>query len=896
MVKPLLFILLMVLWLPDCWSQNTLNLRGYVNDTAGKSLENVNIIVRHGREGKILAYTSTQSDGTFQINIDSSFPIYIQANLLSYKPAEIDFSTINEIPSKIYFTLLPHNVVLKEVIVKAKASASVETNDTISFKANAFRDSTERKLEDLLAKIPGIDVEKSTGKITVMGQEIKKILIEGDDLAGKKYSLLSKNLPADMVDKIQIINRFSENELLNGIAQDYSKVLNITINNDKKQRYFGELAAGMGTDIRKLINANLFRFSPNWKTIFFTGYNNIGISGTIADLQHDNENTFESIVFPGMLKYQQTSPFDNNPYNRFPFGTENFLQNNLWEQSALFSYHRPEKLIVRGILSFSTDKVKSSYSNKIYFSPGINNVNYQENAREIFRSKNMNINFDVKRYITKNSILQWNTSWSCNAVRTIADITINSDDVYSSVRNLRQQFTNSILFTHRINKTNAYELAATLKVNSIAPSIFFKYTQPRIFPFTTSMFNQLSDSIENPALRFSSMLRRINKKNNIVISYGLSANMINEKFSSSPFIKYTLDTWQSSGISNQIDYKQTEAAAFFKTTFKFKNTDLFADLLAGINSFHLNRGSADHKQTQFNLQPSTGLRTSAKRYLATLTYTFRSALPNVYDVLTQPIAVHFRSLNVGDSLVVISNNHTIIGNYSLKSRYEFLTAYINVYASWISKNYQTILLTYPEFDLYQRSINYFPTQNFVLSVAAEPFISALSLRLKIRPGISRNELFQPEVSTNKSRRIIDHTASLYFSMRSSFTNRFNFFTGNTFVYKKLRFYKEHSEEIKQFDNLFFVDFMLDLHKHIYIKFSAENYSFFQKNLQQQGYTFANFSAQYRTEKNKWEILLQARNLLNNKAFVQTSLTQNYTSIASVSLLNRNIFVRATYKF
>src|SRR5581483_2435280 len=112
-----------------------------------------------------------------------------------------------------------------EVVVKASPKVSVK-RDTVSFSADAFMDNSEKVVEDLLKKIPGIDIAKD-GSITVNGKKVERILVEGDDLFKKDYAVLSRNLSADVIDKVQVIDNYTSNVLLKGLVSNDNKVINL---------------------------------------------------------------------------------------------------------------------------------------------------------------------------------------------------------------------------------------------------------------------------------------------------------------------------------------------------------------------------------------------------------------------------------------------------------------------------------------------------------------------------------------------------------------------------------------------------------------------------------------------------------------------------------------------
>lgn len=138
---------------------------------------------------------------------------------------------------------------LQEVKVNGTAVQVVVKNDTIEYNAQAFKTGQNAVVEDLLKKMPGVDIA-SDGKITVNGQEVKKILVDGKKFFGDDIEMSTKNIPADMIDKLQVVDQKSEMAQLTGFEDnDTERVINLTLKKNKKQGVFGNVQAGAGMDV-----------------------------------------------------------------------------------------------------------------------------------------------------------------------------------------------------------------------------------------------------------------------------------------------------------------------------------------------------------------------------------------------------------------------------------------------------------------------------------------------------------------------------------------------------------------------------------------------------------------------------------------------------------------------
>ena len=149
---------------------------------------------------------------------------------------------------------------LSNVEVKGTAAQMVVRGDTTEYNAAAFKTHENAVTEDLLKKMPGVEVDKE-GKVTVNGEEIKSILVDGKKFFGNDLQMATKNIPADMIDKVQVIDDKSEMAKLTGFDDDETnRVINLTLKKDKKKGFFGNFTGAYGLDINvdSRYNANAF--------------------------------------------------------------------------------------------------------------------------------------------------------------------------------------------------------------------------------------------------------------------------------------------------------------------------------------------------------------------------------------------------------------------------------------------------------------------------------------------------------------------------------------------------------------------------------------------------------------------------------------------------------------
>ncbi|GAC1307162.1 MAG: hypothetical protein NVSMB24_18490 [Mucilaginibacter sp.] len=137
---------------------------------------------------------------------------------------------------------------MQDVIVKGSRVPIKIKGDTTEFDARAYKVQPNASVEDLLKQLPGIQVDKD-GKITAQGQTVSKVLVDGEEFFGDDPTLVTKNLRADMVDKLQLYDKKSDQATFTGIDDGQkTKTINVKLKEDKKNGYFGKADLGYGTD------------------------------------------------------------------------------------------------------------------------------------------------------------------------------------------------------------------------------------------------------------------------------------------------------------------------------------------------------------------------------------------------------------------------------------------------------------------------------------------------------------------------------------------------------------------------------------------------------------------------------------------------------------------------
>jgi hypothetical protein len=223
---------------------------GSVTDTTEKKpLSNASILLLRPADSILIRHARSDASGHFQLK-DVPKGHYL---LLVTYPYYADYVDEIDAPDSGSLTLPSVPMVLKSklletVVVNGSKGAVRIKGDTTEFNADSFRTEAGASVEDLLKKLPGIQVDRN-GKITAQGETVKKVLVDGEEFFGDDPTLVTQNLHADIVDKVQVYDKKSDQATFTGIDDGQrEKTINLKLKNGKKNGYFGRVTASAGTD------------------------------------------------------------------------------------------------------------------------------------------------------------------------------------------------------------------------------------------------------------------------------------------------------------------------------------------------------------------------------------------------------------------------------------------------------------------------------------------------------------------------------------------------------------------------------------------------------------------------------------------------------------------------
>ncbi len=228
------------------------------------------------KDSTMVKGTTTDMNGVFNIKGVKPGKYLLRFSYLGYNDL-IKHVTVGEDGRDVNMgvvTMDPNTILLKETVVMGVKSPIVVKEDTIEFNADTYKTQANAVVEDLLKRLPGVEIG-SDGKITANGKEVKKILIDGKEFFSDDPTVASKNIPADMINKLQVIDRKSDLARLTGVDDgDDETVINLTVKKGMNNGWFGTVNAGYGTDDRYAGNVMINHFRDGNQFTILGGGNN----------------------------------------------------------------------------------------------------------------------------------------------------------------------------------------------------------------------------------------------------------------------------------------------------------------------------------------------------------------------------------------------------------------------------------------------------------------------------------------------------------------------------------------------------------------------------------------------------------------------------------------------
>lgn len=381
-----------------------IKLEGVVKDSIGNPLELANVIAINQESKTLESYAITNDQGRFKLALGKNSTYKVQVSYIGMKTFEETIST-KETDIDKSFTLKTDNS-LDEITLTYEMPVTI-SGDTIVYNADSFKNGSERKLEDVLKKLPGVEVN-SDGEIEIEGKKVTKVMVDGKDFFDGDSKLATKNIPSNAVDKVQVLKNYAEVGQLSGVTNNQDNIaINIKLKEGKKNFWFGNITAGGGTADDKalyLAQPKLFYYSPKYSINFIGDLNNIG---EIAFTRRDYFNFTGGFRAPSSQSGTNIS-LGNNDLGFLSLQNNRAKDINTKFGAANFSYSPKKTLDISGFAIFSSSKTELQENSSVQYTDESLNIPDEDTQSNAIQRSNLGmLKFSAKYKPNTNNQLDY---------------------------------------------------------------------------------------------------------------------------------------------------------------------------------------------------------------------------------------------------------------------------------------------------------------------------------------------------------------------------------------------------------------------------------------------------------------------------------------------------------
>jgi hypothetical protein len=424
-----------------------IDISGHVEGEDSEVLQSATAVLLSPKDSTLVSFGLTDNNGRFKlmgVKADNyllqvtylGFEQYSETLDLTGKTEDLDLGTIKLNLDKNQLT---------EVLIEGEHTPVLVKKDTLEYNANAFTTQPNEVVEDLLRKMPGVEVE-ADGTVIAQGEEVQRVLVDGKEFFSNDPKMATKNLPAKSVNKVQFYDKKSEKAEFSGVDDGVrDKTMNLELKEEYKKGVFGAVELGGGTD-----QENEFRYENRLSFNQFTPKTQLSV---IGNLNNVNKQGFSSSQFMSMMSAM--GGFGGGRNSGFSFGGG--LSNGFVDTGA-------------GGINFNYDISNSLELNVSYFINNISNLVEQNRIRENFQAGQESFfNIDTTSSLSKNTnhSVQGRLEYEIDSTQQLQlNFGFNANDPFSELNEHRLTQNSLGLSNNLINNFNSDNLDQVMNWNT----------------------------------------------------------------------------------------------------------------------------------------------------------------------------------------------------------------------------------------------------------------------------------------------------------------------------------------------------------------------------------------------------------------------------------------------
>jgi hypothetical protein len=730
--------------------------------------------IQKKQSGQMIAFSITDQSGRFLLSFKPQDSLELKANYLGYEPYSKDliFDSLS-VYKRIDIELHPQVVDMDAVTITGSTPMLIK-GDTIVFDASYFSDGTEAVAEDILKKLPGVQVAEN-GSIKVNGKPVETIMIDGDNIVGQQYEILSKNLSAKLIDKIEILDKFQNNPLYKNIENSDKVAINIQLEKKKNAALFGNAEVALATKKFYEGRLNTITLLNKFKLYSFSSSNNIGEENGDDEVLMSS-STLQTDQYIG--DHESLSKVMDLRINQPELKTQRFRFNHAKMANVHLLYSPSSKLKAKASYSLAGDLVHLyNQTNQISQLPGV--TSFKEDYKSQNHSKGNNGNVSLIWNRNQKERIEYQASYGAGIEQNNAQLTFNYKPLQEQLNTSHKNSDNILSYTKKLSENQLITLTARRKAQLM----------PQHYTINSSVDSSLNgwfdlerisdiQQIQTTELKFTALeAKYLKKAAKYQQSYNLAIGDLTQKMTSN----LLLNSLQAGeGFSNDFSYRTVDIGFYSRQQFDLsKKLNLFgkAEIHYNSNSILVNKTESSQKQMTAlfpNVNMGFNFNWSKKQKLM-LSYSLSNSTPGLEQLQTNYSLQDYRTIARGLRSFEWIKNSTLLFNYTYGGWSEGLL----VNASFIYQNPPAYVSNQSLFvNTYQQKEAVLLSNGkkmYIYNLSLDRFLKSISCNFRVNTTYTKQSFMN--VANSLKRLVQTDNLSVSAEVRSVFDGSFNFHYG-----------------------------------------------------------------------------------------------------------------------
>lgn len=854
----------------------TITLKGSVKDSLQNPLAYTNVIAKPMDAAKNLKFAITDDDGYYKLELTKGGSYTLSVSYLGYKTVNFNFVATENSQKNLILKDAPNQ--LKEVVIDMPVTVK---EDTITYNTDKFVTGDERKLKNVLKKLPGVEVDKN-GSVTVQGKKVTTLLVEGKKFFGGGSKLAVENIPADAIDKVQVIDNYSEISFLKNVSDSDEMAMNILLKKDKKQFAFGDIEAGKGNKDFNRTHSNLFYYSPKTNVNFIGNLNNTG-EKTFTFKDYLSFHGGVSAILKGDGSIFNVSGSD---FSQF-LETQDLTSSNNKFGALNVTRAINKKLDISGYAIFSHSKNETFIESNNQYTAFTEEKSHKSNTRNILGIAKFNVEYAPtvnNQWYFKTQYKKTDNSKSNSIISSID----NENKLIFSNNNAIATYLNQNIEWHKkLSRKHTFSFGADITFDKNNPTTLWETNQPilqRLIPVEASenyVINQLKETESTNINIIFKHYWVLNNLNHIYTTIG-NKSIADYFFTDDrqQLDNETSNNFSSVGFGNELDFKLNDL--FVGAHYKFK-TGIF-EFKQGVflhnYNWTINQQLKTNKYKTVILPDFLAKIQFSNSKKLQFNYQLKSAFSDASKLANRFYLQSYNSVYKGNEDMENELFHTARAYFSRFSMYRGLMLFVSVNCTKKIKGIQNAV-QFEETNQYisPEMVNN-PKEHWSFNLSIDKKIKNIKYGLKTNTSTSKYlQNINSSYVTNKNNSIgYTLSAKTLFDKFPTVEIGFKQNIGN---------YTSSNQISKFVTNEPFLTVDYDFLKGFIFSFDYENYSYLNKNFNQKNtYQLANATLSYKNEDSAWSFKIDAQNLFNVKYKNESSFSSYIISDAKTYILPR----------